>query len=299
MAFCLVINDKPIFYTSELKRVVEQANMLLGNLEIKRRGKVEIVGDYDPNNPKPFGTYPILYRKCNRCLKLFSFPYFMNEKQKSSNCCLHCREKRKAQYRKTYNGYNPAFVDGYIAKTYGKEYVVDVAWNKCDMDARPIRGVYRKYAGCVEADGYRAEDTFKSPVKSRSEMKAKKTTEPVKDRVGVPDINPYNTVQTQTAVETTGETYPDSGKTEPLTRRWSYHFVLGLKQPTVRCSDWNLDFNDETRAIQHGLRAWSDYTLVCYGKVRNEADEKIKVFLAEHSDEVHSAKTTKFDFGWE
>lgn len=301
MAYCLVIDGKPVFYTSDLEKVKNYASVLLGNLDTKRKGEIDIIGGYDPNHPKPVDTYPVLYRKCNRCLKMYTFPYFVGERDRAGHCCLHCREKRKAQYRNTYSGYNPAYVDEYIAKTFGRDFVVSANWKNRDWDARPTSDLVKDFSGSA-IQGYSdvGAKPFVSPIKRRMEKPKNGSVKTIKKNVerkpvkiiGVPE-------NVGKAVCERKQEQPKVEVKEPLSRRWSYHFVVGLSRPFVRGTDWNFSAMDGVRVVQHGTRLWSDYTLICYGKFQAEADEKIKDFLAEHSDEIKSAEMTKTDFGWE
>lgn len=302
MAYCLVIDGKPTFYTSDLEQVKNYASILLGNIDTKRKGEIDIIGGYDPNHPKPIDTYPVLYRKCNRCLKMYTFPYFVGERDKAGRCCMHCREKRKAQYRNTYSSYNPSFVDEYIAKTFGREFVVSARWKNRDCDARPTSDLVKSFGGSI-TQGYAdvGAQPFVSPIKRRMEKPKSGLVKPKKESVerklvkisGVPE----NAGKTVTGARE--EERPKAEIKEPLSRRWSYHFVVGLSRPFVQCIDWDYSAMDGVRVVQHGTRPWSDYTLICYGKFKTEADEKIGGFLSEHTDEIKCAEMAKRDFGWE
>lgn len=280
MAFCLVIDGKPIFYSSDVNRIMNYVEVLKTDKgSYKRQTRVDIISGYDAAHPKPIDSYPVAYRRCNRCLKLYTAPYYMDEKGKMGGCCLHCREKRKAQYRGTYAGYNPKYVNDYIGKKYGWEFVVKTNWNLVNEDARPIR------------DEYKPPEPIQRPEKAfykTTGVKGKEKDEVVKEMVERP-----------APVAKPVEEKPTVKKAVPKITRWSYHFLYSTSKPVVKTMDWFYDYDDSVKDVHQGNRKWVDYSLVCYAKNREEADEKIRNFVLKHSKEMNSVKESKTDFGWE
>ena len=125
MSYCLLINGSPIFYSSTVDRILGYVSSLVDKKDrFKSSTTVEIIGDYNEKKPNEIAGKPVLYKRCNRCFKMYSTPYFMTDKGTEGNACLHCREKRKAQYRGLYTGYNPVYVNDFIREKYGEEFVV-------------------------------------------------------------------------------------------------------------------------------------------------------------------------------
>ena len=283
MSYCLLINGSPIFYSSTVDRILGYVSSLVDKKDrFKSSTTVEIIGDYNEKKPNEIVGKPVLYKRCNRCFKMYSTPYFMTDKGTEGNACLHCREKRKAQYRGLYTSYNPVYVNNFIREKYGEEFVVQTNWINIDENAKPLQEKY---------DVQRKESGLSSPYRPRVLKPNATEKELVADKPVVKE-NPQNTSVAMRTNEA-------PARAEPKIRRWSYHYVYGLKNPIVNEVGWFYDYNDSVTAIQKGNRDWVDYSLVCYAKNRAEADEKIERFILKHSKELNSVEEIKMDFGWE
>jgi len=268
--YCLLIAGKPIFYSANLEQIIDYANILRNENNYKRASALSIIEGFDPKEPKDFSKCKVLYRRCTRCMKIYSTPYFLKEDGKMIGSCLHCRGKRKQQYTQTYLSYNPKYVDDYIAEKYGSEYVSKVCWHSIDEKARPTNPTFK------------GSNLFRPPY-------SKKLKEfPLKEQIIIPknvwkDIKPEKTV-----VSSHYEPIKETPTTK--TKRWSYHFLCTLPKPFVSSIDWFYDFDEKVTAIQKGLEKWTEYSLICYANTEEEADEKIKQFKKEHKTEINAAK---------
>lgn len=283
MSYCLLINGNPILYTSKVDSILGFVSSLVDKKDrFKTSTTVEIIGDYDEKKPKEIADKPVLYKRCNRCFKMYTTPYFMTDKGTERNSCLHCRKKRKAQYLGLYTGYNPVYVNNFIREKYGEEFVVQTNWVDIDEDAKPTQEKYDVQ--------HKARD-LSSPYRPR----VLKPETVKKEAIVVNPVVKERSQKTPVAIQTKKAPV----RREPKIRRWSYHYVYGLKNPFVNEVGWFYDYNDSVTVIQKGNRDWVDYSLVCYAKNRAEADEKIEKFVLEHSKELNSVEEIKPDFGWE
>lgn len=267
--FCLIIDDKPLFYTADLGQIQSYMHILYDSKPSDKNGferNYTVISGFNEKDPTDKSKWQTMYKTCNRCHKIMKVEYFINNSDKEVGSCAFCRKKRELRYNKHMDAYRTVDVINDVEKRFGK------------IDASSLT---RK----PDIDG---ADTYYE----RSPLNIAKKQLPEVKRAANTIIIPRHIEDTKKEpVPLFYEPFKKAADKQVNTvRRWSFYYLYPYSQPKITSTLFPM--NDYPAGVKKVGKdgEWVNFSLICYSKEEKKARELVEKFMKRHKVELNKAE---------
>lgn len=281
--FCLIVDDKPLFYTADLDQIQNYLHILHDSKMKEKRGcerNYIVVRGFNEKDPTDKSKWETVYKTCNRCHKILKIEYFINNSDKEVGSCAFCRKIREMRYNHNAAEYTPADVMNEVEKRFGS-IDASVITRKPDIDVESTH--YERSPANI------AKKLFKTGSSSNTIIIPKNIGEPKKEPTSL-FYTPFKKDLKKAVASVNG------------VKRWSFYYLYPSSQPKITSSAFPMD--DYPNGVKKVGKddAWVNFSLVCYTKNEKEAKELVEKFMKKHAKELKKAeeeldsKISQWDF---
>lgn len=286
MKFCLLVDDKPLFYSDKIEDLEHYINVLYDNRTDGKRASerdYKIISGFNEKQPRDRTHWENVYKTCNRCKKILCVEHFITEKGKEVGSCNACRFKRKTHS----NDISP-MVKEPIRKILTNRFGHNIAEEIKKKPNISFGGTRSNYIRSPENEIKQLENLTKRPrdaiiIPKFESLKSKESTplfyEPFKKEISDATNEEVNGI-----------------------KRWSFYYMYPSSQPKITSSAFSM--NDYPTGVKKIGKddEWVNFSLVCYTKNEKEAKELVEKFMKKHNWDLKKAeeglnnKNTQWEF---
>lgn len=269
--FCLIVDDKPLFYTTDLDQIQSYLHVL-HDAKMKEKHGCErnyiVVRGFNEKDPTDKSKWRTVYKTCNRCHKILKVEYFINNSDKEVGSCAFCRKIREMRYNHNADKYTPVDVMNEVEKRFG-EIDASSLTRKPDIDVESTH--YERSPANI------AKKLFKTGRSSNTIIIPKNIGESKKEPTSL-FYTPFKKDSKKAVASVNG------------VKRWSFYYLYPSSQPKITSSVFPMD--DYPNGVKKVGKddAWVNFSLVCYTKNEKEAKEMVEKFMKKHVKDLKKAE---------